>query len=1175
MSWQLGSIDFETYGVKVSRSQGVLDLPASALEGTDWLDQDGIDYWEAEQKYNDREIVLNCWMMAAAAGADSGYTVFQNKVKTFTDALKLEGWTNLVTPYNTIPDCAITSGVTIIRETNYVDVEQVGTFSLRITVKGDEKWRAVPVYDAAPPWGIKDYMLTNNLQVNRTLQGDSYATCSIETRYLLDFEMYDYIKINTNGLNEEPYYLMHKPDVQKNSTNKFRYNLRFEHGSVLLEQAQFQFEGEAEFEIFADLTTIVDLIVTNISRFVANKFFKGDIASTIRKNHNFKGEDCLAVAKRLAQEYGLELDIKYVTPGAYYTINIVEQIATTKAITLEYGKGKGLYELSRQPINRDSLVTVLYAYGAAKNLKPDYRGGKRRLEFDGNPLRQNDMLYMGVEKTVFFDDIYPNRTATVTGYYQKLPAELNDQEREVWPGGIYRVTDLSLEFDINNYLLGGLTAKIRMKTGNLAGYEFEIQKYDHATAELFIIPFKDEKGYVVPNATLQIGIGDEYTLVDIDQPASYVAVAEAELLARSQEYLDKWSVPEYPYNARVHPAFLADIAARFEVGDRITVIDTDFGINRLYRISQFTYHLYTGVYELTLSEHRIFNRRERLQIAIEKLERTIEATNADKVEVIRKEKETATELKNRLLDPSDDRFAADRIVRLKSLDPGMLALDASTIQWSIKDALVDCNVDGDYDKVKIGAGTLTYHNWATKDRYNIAKEKQTFAGYHPERTWNIEATEFNLLSPSAHWMYAKLDLTDGSTACTILLSEEHIEGKYQIENNYLHLKLGDITSSASPRFASMIWGNVRYATIQHVHDMIEENNQATAQASGDIIYLHGNASDLVDYRKALTDLPDDVEGTATAEADSTGGEVLIDEFSTDPGKPGVTIIPAGTWIFETWCKVDLLAGINTLKIVAYKRDLLGVETALFNVSTEITSIDVLLHKIATEQPDIVLAATDRLVFKYYFSTTSYLARTATLYFEGAENYSRIRSTIKPPVAAGIPGVDGREVELSTDGGYIVWRYVGETVWNNLLSIASITGDAGVSTYTYVAYASDNAGTGFSLTPTDLLKYRAEIHVTSPLSPPVAGNFAGATWVKYLGDDGAGGGGDTFVVHLKFEEAGAIVYTAPYACKFTAMKHSQANAPTLSVPLNTSLAEYNNLTVTVDTTGLVTLTGIWL
>lgn len=67
------------------------------------------------------------------------------------------------------------------------------------------------------------------------------------------------------------------------------------------------------------------------------------------------------------------------------------------------------------------------------------------------------------------------------------------------------------------------------------------------------------------------------------------------------------------------------------------------------------------------------------------------------------------------------------------------------------------------------------------------------------------------------------------------------------------------------------------------------------------------------------------------------------------------------------------------------------------------------------------------------------------------------------------------------------------------------GADGVSSYTYVAYASDASGTGFSLTPTNALKYRAEIHTTTAIETPDAEDFAGATWVKYLGDDGTGAG----------------------------------------------------------------------
>jgi len=62
---------------------------------------------------------------------------------------------------------------------------------------------------------------------------------------------------------------------------------------------------------------------------------------------------------------------------------------------------------------------------------------------------------------------------------------------------------------------------------------------------------------------------------------------------------------------------------------------------------------------------------------------------------------------------------------------------------------------------------------------------------------------------------------------------------------------------------------------------------------------------------------------------------------------------------------------------------------------------------------------------------------------------------------------------------------------------------GADVFTYVAYASDNSGTDWNLTPSDTLKYRAEIHSATALTP-VVGDFSAATWIQYLGDDGADG-----------------------------------------------------------------------
>ena len=62
------------------------------------------------------------------------------------------------------------------------------------------------------------------------------------------------------------------------------------------------------------------------------------------------------------------------------------------------------------------------------------------------------------------------------------------------------------------------------------------------------------------------------------------------------------------------------------------------------------------------------------------------------------------------------------------------------------------------------------------------------------------------------------------------------------------------------------------------------------------------------------------------------------------------------------------------------------------------------------------------------------------------------------------------------------------------------GATGHESYLYVAYAENTDGRGFSLTPAASRKYRAEIQTDAPLDSPTLSDFAGAEWVKYVGDD---------------------------------------------------------------------------
>ncbi|MGI6140037.1 MAG: hypothetical protein ACOYI9_13545, partial [Candidatus Hydrogenedentales bacterium] len=78
------------------------------------------------------------------------------------------------------------------------------------------------------------------------------------------------------------------------------------------------------------------------------------------------------------------------------------------------------------------------------------------------------------------------------------------------------------------------------------------------------------------------------------------------------------------------------------------------------------------------------------------------------------------------------------------------------------------------------------------------------------------------------------------------------------------------------------------------------------------------------------------------------------------------------------------------------------------------------------------------------------------------------------------------------------------VWHQYI----VPGVDGSSTRLYVAYASNAAGADFSLLPGENLRYRAEFVSSSVIDTPKLADFlaAGATFLKYRGEDGLAGAG---------------------------------------------------------------------
>jgi len=847
MSWKIGTTDFKTYGVYVARSSGILDKPAwqARNDGTDWIDQYGREYWQdiADIKKSDHDIILNCWITATS------YADFKTKLDNFKTLTDTRDFT-LTTPFCTVSHCYIPGGFTAVRETNYRASRQIGTFTLRIVVTGDRQEDTISVY---PPTGgttPKTTILTKNLKVYKRMQGDMYATCTTETSAPLTISRGDFIVIPVKGVYTDLYenfYLAIDPEVRKVGENKYSYNLRWEYGTYGLRQVTFKSmvtvtPEESDFYFYANVDEIVDKILANLNVVYPGLYVKGSIEATERRNHKFNGENCWDVLRRICSDYELEFDFVStadVRHACTYTLDIATKIGRNWPFTLEYGVNNGLYDITRESVNKEDLCTSLYAWGSTKNLKADY--GYRRLKCPTMPLQDHVATYGIVEKTVFFDDIYPKFEGTVEGYIQ-YPSVTGERattgtEWEQTDLEIYRITDTGIDFDLNDkQYLTGLPAKV-MFTGTsvLAGMEFEIKRYDATNHAVYFKPFVDEYAGKFPNATIYPAAGasgDTYTFIDINQPESYITTAEAELLAAAQAWLtgdethSGYSTPAVTYSVTVDPAFIRYIIdagypsyAGFNVGDNVAVIDTDLSISDLFRVSEVTKDCYTGRYELKLYKGNPLTTREMMSVRMAAVERAQQAIKTDKAESQRKDQATTKEVETKILDPADDKIATDDVIRNESIDSRHLAYDAIVPNVYIDGIMITLNYKGRVNEVSVTAGKIVITNWANevKNRFDLQRLLQSAQPYSPRREWTIAASRYVLPSPSeSYYVYAKLPLPEpeytgdpNGTATLVYLTErKEVKELLYEDDGYLMYQLGVIKQAESPRQGEFLWGNL-------------------------------------------------------------------------------------------------------------------------------------------------------------------------------------------------------------------------------------------------------------------------------------------------------------------------------------------------------------------------------
>lgn len=549
------------------------------------------------------------------------------------------------------------------------------------------------------------------------LMGEHKITVETIATSPLAIQIGDYIEHDN-----ERYYLNKTPNLEKINNVTYAYSMVFEGEIYYLYNKIFMDEGQADFSYTGDPDAFLLLLLENINSILPGWTIAAVDADAIQ-TISFSNDTCRSALTKIAEAFTME----YRLSGK--AVYLQKSVGAETVLQFEYGRGNGLYSIQRNSVEEKSIVTRVFGFGARKNIDIDYRDGSTRLVFEDRKLENNIALYGIREAAVEFDDIYPQRTGTVTAI------DANDRQQ---------IIDTNLDFDINEQLLEGTVAKIVFKTGALAGYEFEIKRYLNGVQRIEFNSFIEENDYELPNALNFPEVGDEYTLVDINMPQTYIDAAEAALLARTQEYIDENSVPRVAYSIEIDEKYIKANGIALKVADLVTVVDEDLGINNEIRVSELSYPLVninkvTAVFSDTIP----YTLQERL--IAETVDNTILTKNVDRqrAELARRSAARFRQLQDLVFDP--DGYFEPGSIRPESISTLLLSVGAKSQNFSLMGVALQPNAGGDANAFTITGGQLVH--------YEIEIDG---LGY----VWNVDPNNFAGLDPlKPYYVYAKCSRT--------------------------------------------------------------------------------------------------------------------------------------------------------------------------------------------------------------------------------------------------------------------------------------------------------------------------------------------------------------------------------------------------------------------------------
>lgn len=550
------------------------------------------------------------------------------------------------------------------------------------------------------------------------LLGDDLVNISIESPFPQQHEIGDWISVFGRI-----YTLNQLPRVRKSGVHKYAYDLTFEGVQYDLLRAFYDVTIETTGNTLQDvqgdaltgnLKRFATVLIANANRVFPDKWKLGTCPDTASdKTLTFgDGDNCLAVYQNLCKTFDVEANIS--VRDDVRTIDFVKRVGTTHPFVFEFGKGKGLYALDRQNVDSSNIVTRLKVFGSADNITNKYRANRLCL-----PGKSKAQSFIEEATAIQKYGIHEARKV-----FEDIKPTFNGRISELVAGSVLKFKDASM-FDLNaleadgrttKYLVAGVSAKIHFNTGNLAGYEFDIHKYDHATRTFTLKKLTDDRGAVFPSATsvaFQFAVGDEYKILDVTLPEQYQTDAERRLQEQGNEYYRQNSQPKVKYGLSVSKEYLLKLFADgttslFTPGDYINIKDESIGVDKAVRIQSLQRSLF-DVYNYTLTIADVAESNITTRVISELLE-------IDKITTLHQLKDptrakanwrSSREVLDMVFDPEGD-YYTDKI-KPNSIDTLALSVGAKSMQFALQNVVFDANYQGQKNVVKVSSGTLTHY----------------------------------------------------------------------------------------------------------------------------------------------------------------------------------------------------------------------------------------------------------------------------------------------------------------------------------------------------------------------------------------------------------------------------------------------------------------------------------